>query len=358
MIDKLISSFKKKYEKYFFKYNNGTFELPIIGNSPQGMIDSMLSMPFVKHEKEEQVITSNTMFVNGKIQYHSLEEGLMILVSQLHFKKDVNFKRVFDIEFPIDYYYLTCCATNKTECKDPIINGYTFSKNYWSLFKPGTIISDFHFTGSKVLYISVYFHKDYLANKIKLNPKLYNNFKVFIESKTEFYIGLSDLLNNHKVHSDIPNKLNEENKDIEFNLTLHQIIEEYIGAFNQQMNDLKVSNQYFEMSYTNRLACTNTEEVLSNNLNKPFPSISTLALNQNISESTLKTNFKLIYGTTMKQYYINQRMKYAKDMISKNKKSIKELVEYLGFENHSNFTNAFKSYFGYPPSETSRELLI
>nr|WP_277349362.1 AraC family transcriptional regulator [Pseudoflavitalea sp. G-6-1-2] len=69
-----------------------------------------------------------------------------------------------------------------------------------------------------------------------------------------------------------------------------------------------------------------------------------------ISESKLKKDFKVMYGSPIYEYYQKARMQAAQDKLLTGKFSVKEVAMELGYANLSNFTIAFKKAFGVLPS--------
>jgi AraC-like DNA-binding protein len=93
------------------------------------------------------------------------------------------------------------------------------------------------------------------------------------------------------------------------------------------------------------------EAVLTKDIFEPAPTISQLARMVSISESKLKKDFKLIYGSPVYEYFQKVRMQAAKDKLLTGGHSVKEVAMELGYSNLSNFTIAFKKEFGLLPSK-------
>jgi AraC-like DNA-binding protein len=93
------------------------------------------------------------------------------------------------------------------------------------------------------------------------------------------------------------------------------------------------------------------EAVLTRDIFEPAPTISQLARMVSISESKLKKDFKLIYGSPVYEYFQKVRMQAAKDKLLAGNHSVKEVAMELGYSNLSNFTIAFKKEFGLLPSK-------
>ena len=68
-----------------------------------------------------------------------------------------------------------------------------------------------------------------------------------------------------------------------------------------------------------------------------------------ISETKLKSEFKLLFGCTVFDYIRDLRFKYAERLICKNELSILEVAFEVGYSNPSHFSQAFKDRYGLLP---------
>jgi len=86
-------------------------------------------------------------------------------------------------------------------------------------------------------------------------------------------------------------------------------------------------------------------------LNSSTPcSIIELAHKVGTNDFKLKKGFKELFGTTVFGYLQQVRMEQARQFLLEKEKNVGEIAELLGYQNLSNFTAAFKQYWGYPPS--------
>lgn len=68
-----------------------------------------------------------------------------------------------------------------------------------------------------------------------------------------------------------------------------------------------------------------------------------------ISASTLRHIFKQREHKSYNQYLEERRMQYAWQLLTKENKSIKEIIFASGYKNRAAFNNAFKKRFKHPP---------
>ena len=126
-----------RFRNYLFLYKDGYYRLPYLCNSPQMMLASFKSMPYTKYDGANNFIETNNQFINGRIYFRELDEGLWIMISEMEFKKNVSTHALYD-RSPCDYYSLSHFRYSqmiKAEIILPIVG--------WGLYKPGTGINGY-----------------------------------------------------------------------------------------------------------------------------------------------------------------------------------------------------------------------
>lgn len=96
------------------------------------------------------------------------------------------------------------------------------------------------------------------------------------------------------------------------------------------------------------------QEYLLERYDQPFPTIPTLARMAMMSESKLKQVFKKAFGMSLFEYFQQNRMLRAKDMLMSDLHSVTEVGTMLGYHNLSNFSAAFKKEFGVLPKNADK----
>ena len=79
------------------------------------------------------------------------------------------------------------------------------------------------------------------------------------------------------------------------------------------------------------------------------PKIEALAKKVNMSVSSLLRQFKLIYGRSVHEYYVERKMELAKRILLENRITVKEMAEMLGYRQASHFIETFAKLHGYSP---------
>lgn len=75
-----------------------------------------------------------------------------------------------------------------------------------------------------------------------------------------------------------------------------------------------------------------------------------LAKRFGMRESMVVWGFRRLFGMSIHQYYYQQRMHHAKQMIQEGA-TVKVATFTLGYSAPANFSRAFKRFYGYNPSD-------
>jgi AraC-like DNA-binding protein len=94
----------------------------------------------------------------------------------------------------------------------------------------------------------------------------------------------------------------------------------------------------------------NAREVLLKHIGDPI-TIKELSRKVAINECYLKKGFKEIFGTTIFDFYQQQRMEHAKYLLYEKGLSVTDVSAILGYSSISHFSTAFKKHTGLKPCE-------
>ena len=83
-----------------------------------------------------------------------------------------------------------------------------------------------------------------------------------------------------------------------------------------------------------------------------------LALQYQMSETTLKKNFQKVFGESPYAYLRRRRMEAAALLLQTTQKSIGEIAQEVGYQNPSKFSQAFSALYGVSPSEYKKGVLL
>ena len=100
------------------------------------------------------------------------------------------------------------------------------------------------------------------------------------------------------------------------------------------------------------------EKILEDHFEKDLPSIEKIAQQAAMSESTLKRHFKMMFGKSIYEYYLEKKMDYAKRLLLEKPLTVKEVAYRLGYEKTSNFIHIFKKFHTYSPGYLKKTFSI
>ncbi|MEQ8924351.1 MAG: AraC family transcriptional regulator [Fulvivirga sp.] len=80
-------------------------------------------------------------------------------------------------------------------------------------------------------------------------------------------------------------------------------------------------------------------------------SIDDLAILSNMSVSTFKRKFRLIYKDTPAHYILSKRLKRAEGLLSASELSMNEISDEIGFKTAHQFSKKFKERYGLTPTK-------
>ena len=112
------------------------------------------------------------------------------------------------------------------------------------------------------------------------------------------------------------------------------------------------------LAYRDFLRVGEARQILEAKFRRP-PTILELARSLNMDASTLCKQFKAVHDCTIFEFVQRYRMEHASELLHSTDMEIKAVAYELGYNHTSNFTAAFKRYFGTTPRaarETGRNL--
>lgn len=350
---KQIDQWYLKFRQYFFRYTKGFYELPMLVNSPEVMIQGFSKMRFAKYDKEKQLFSTNNPFFFTEFIHLKLEDGLILYLAKSVFKKNVKLKFLYNKHIPSEYYFLHYQITTKEKQKTSALsNGIPYSVNTWLFYKPGCYSDHYYFKGTEGVFFTVYFTKAWLEK--------------FLENCTEDQKkGIAHFLNSSQEYIIYPDD-NRSNSYLLFQDTLiakpavadmnikefRKVTYNILGDFLYSLNEGSVTDNFFLLTNNERLKIIQAEKYLRKYLGSEFPGIEHIADKVGITQTSLKNGFKLIYGRSVYKYYQAEKMQLAADRLYQNPAmKIAQLAQEMGYENASKFSAAFKENIGVTPRE-------
>jgi AraC-like DNA-binding protein len=355
LIQQIIDFWTCDVKKYFYKYRKGFYEVVIIANSPDILIKNIIAMPFVKFDKARQIGRTNNPFTNVTFFYLQLEEELKLMVAAPFYKKNVIENLVYYEGEPVNYFLLSLRRSeNKLKSQHSRVNGTVFSSDMWCLSKPRGANQFCHFKDTEEYFIAIYFTKDWL-NTYLLNasPEVRLFFEKFISAEASFVLWPTPKHVDDSEYSLLKNIFVDKRLIKEMNISDYKAeVIKLIEHFTHSVQEFGPNKEVFNMSNEQRISTLKAENILSHYYVSEFPGIDFIANNVGMSETALKTGFKLLFGSSVFKYYRKRKMEIAFDVLKKNKDlQVKELALQMGYENASKFAIAFREEMGIAPSE-------
>jgi AraC-like DNA-binding protein len=100
------------------------------------------------------------------------------------------------------------------------------------------------------------------------------------------------------------------------------------------------------------------EAILQEHLQKNLPPLAAIAQQVALSESTLKRYFKIFFGTSVYDYYLQKKMHLAKGMLLEKMMTVNEIADMMGYEKVSNFIDIFKKHHGFSPGAIKKRWML
>lgn len=349
LLEKRVENWLVHFQKYFFTYSDGFFNLSYLMNSPNVMINSMEKMPFVKYDKKQQKLLVNNPFCDCIIYHQDIDQGLVLVLSDIKFKANIKSTHIYDKYLPVEHYALVLhIDNNPLPNSNAITAGLNYTNNFWTLIKPGSLDSDYHLKNSHGSYVALHFTQKWIENNI-MSPKKRVHLESFIQSGNSY------------------NLWTDDSKELEtfYNTFLEIISVKETGNAVDFLRLRLQSYQFLDTFFSNVLSRNESKITTGKEIQKMllvekllledmtnFIGIEALANKVGISSTTLKTNFKKAFGKSVYKFYSEKQLILAAEYFKNSNYKIKDIASMFGYENPSKFSKAYKDYFGFLPSKT------
>ena len=135
-----------------------------------------------------------------------------------------------------------------------------------------------------------------------------------------------------------------------------------LNSLAEKMQLTKYKNPYTNPSKLNVdgddpaiILVRNAQDYILNHLEEPLPSTKELSEIFGTNEFTLKQSFRNLLKTSVYQYYNDERLKKANNLILQTNIPLKQIAYLCGFSSYTNFFKAFKKKFNSSPGELVRD---
>ena len=107
------------------------------------------------------------------------------------------------------------------------------------------------------------------------------------------------------------------------------------------------------LSRTQAMLAKKAKEILTADLSRHI-SMKQISQELNVSETSLKRYFHLVYGTNVSVYMNEVRMQYAAELLTSSQMSISDVAKASGYVNQGRFASVFRQTFGMKPLDYRR----
>jgi AraC-like DNA-binding protein len=298
-------------------------------------------------------ITLPAYFGNGYFAVEELPNGLLVLIIDYTLNTSLEFERIKSDE---EYYSLRFETIRSTKEMVTRIEGDSFTEQYHerSIVYLTCSLFDLGYTASEGTYtraLSIQLPREWLARYMQMET--YDTIlEEYLSLKTASLL-LEPVEAKYKIILDelkTPDLGHPAIRTIAHNRIM-ELIELFFINLYERRNHLKVRIKATAADIANvRKAALQ----ITQNFAKPCPGIAELSREASMSATKLKKLFKDIYDKPIYQYYIYYRMLKARGMLLSGKYAVKEVAAFLGYENVSNFTIAFKKATGILPGKLAK----
>lgn len=169
-----------------------------------------------------------------------------------------------------------------------------------------------------------------------------------------FYFGKSVSIDSHLLYEDLDYAMEERLRlalnHMHTKIACHQYVLEFVELLVAKLKKRRGEREQKKMHMDDVKSLFMASSRLRNPVQTSLPSLDELAAVAKMSKSKFKMLFKQLFGVSPMQFHHKIRMQYAKDELVTRRKNPTQLSFELGYSHPSNFTTAFKKYFGELPS--------
>lgn len=298
-------------------------------------------------ELEENTINFPPHLGEGFLRHYYLSNGITLNYLRFKFVQKITFSRKAGkvVTFsPIMFYIHE--KKIRQDIEDEIKEIYSNSPN--GIFWPSSQISSvWQFPVNEWLSnITITVSHQWLLNYCKSDTSNYVH--QILTSEKPFYIFEEITSHMHHIISDIVDVVENKSHPCVANLFLECKTTELLAVFLEKLIERPLNENIASLNLSDVEKLFQVKESLIKNIANT-PKLKALAEIVGFSESKLQKTFKQVFGKSIYQYALYEKMLLAQKMLKSRKYSVSEIGYELGYSNLSHFTKAFKNQFGVNP---------
>jgi AraC-like DNA-binding protein len=295
--------------------------------------------------KQKDAIVFNSSVASGELINKSLADGLSVrkfrftTLENLRFQKKPAAKES-PKKFVLLYVLHPVTFLLKNQKKKLRVNG---SRN--NMFLTNDMGIEFRVNAKQPFYIfEISMTESWLREQFTdADPLLKETIDQYISDNSQKLVVEPLTIDEHKTLHDLQVAMISDKEDELFiRARSYNMICNFFGKLMNRANtEVTQSGMYYDQ-------IIQAEKMVLNDLRKP-PKIESIAKNVNMSVPSLVRKFKMIYGKSINEYYVEMKMKTARQMILEKKMSVTEMARALGYNQPSAFIETFSKKYGYSP---------
>jgi AraC-like DNA-binding protein len=306
----------------------------------------------------ESEVTGNTITIPGKngqgtIKKFRAANGLYITTWDIELRHALHLERVAQHDSNKNSFTLFHIFTKNhpvISMPPALINSGEASKN--TVFLSGAANLAMRIDASSpAKMVEIAISEEWLAGEYApKNMNSYAFYTILLNQKESVLFTEQASLNTYHSILDLYNHINKSEPDTAYaRAKIHSLLYGIFTSADKRQDPVYKKNLQTEEKIIA------LETIMEDHLDKNLPSISSIARILAVSESTLKRNFKALYGTSIYEYYLHKKMQKAKQLLEENSVTVKEVAYKLGYEKVSNFITIFKKHHEFSPGHLKKK---
>ena len=300
--------------------------------------------------KDNQVILPEALG-EGFIKFKHISEGLYVTIMNIKFRQDLEITKltVCDMDFfPIIFTYSDRGVRQEVNGKSTLIGKDT--PNSITIPSAGIQSKVYVPADLQVVTLAVLLNKnwinDYLQQGVCENNEKISFLRELFFSQRNYLIyealtpQMAEVLR-AIFHHNYPHGLSR--------LFIQGKLLELLALFFDKLLQREFNNTYENINTEDIETLFLVKQMIMDQIYDP-PTIATIARQIGMSESKLKKIFKQVFGYSIYQYILLNKMQRAKSLLDTKKYNVSEVGFELGYSNLAHFAKAFKKQYQISPS--------
>ena len=305
-------------------------------------------------ELEENTINFPAHLGNGFLRHYYLTNGITLNYLRFKFYKEITFSRKAGKEVPFSPIMFYIHEKKfKQDIEDEMKEIFLNSPN--GVFWPSPHISSvWKFPINEWLSnITIAINHHWLLKNCDREKGNYVH--QLLSSGKPFYIFEEITSQMHQIISDIVDVIDNHSHACVANLFLESKTTELLALFIEKLIDRPLNENIANLNSSDVEKLFKVKELLLQNISNT-PQLNELTESVGFSDSKLQKTFKQVFGKSIYQYALYEKMLVAEKMLKSKKYSVSEVGYELGYSNLSHFTKAFKNQFGVNPKTYASQI--